>query len=202
MKKARYMGLCILIFIIIIICVVWFCRHSAESHSVKNNNEDTQSIIDVYSELYSHEFEPASVQIEDRLFGIWQAKEFVGWDNSREICWDGLYGDIIIFSEDAWGGPEYRPVYACYLADFEDMEQDLFLNIAWKDNRYEGCSGIVGIAVSSEKDNSRGAAQERKVLKFIIIEDDVIIETNESYFRLEKVGEIEMNDLFENVSPQ
>ena len=161
--------------------------------------------MDDYSELYCHEFEPASVQIENRLFGIWQAKEFVGWDKSREICWDGLYGDIVIFSEDAWvlgGRPDYRPVYACYLADFEDMEQDLFLNIAWKDNRYEGCSGIVGMAVSSEKDNSRGSAQESKVLKFIIIEDDVIIETNESYFRLEKVGEIGLNDLFENVSPK
>lgn len=36
---------------------------------------------------------------------------------------------------------------------------------------------------------------------FGFMEDNIIIEANGSNFRLEKVGEIEMNDLFENEKP-
>lgn len=206
MKKKSIVGFSIIICIITILCGLYLkkIKHRIVSYSEKNNNEYTQNIIDDYSEKYHHEFELASAELESQLYGVWQAKEFVGWDNSREIQWDGLYGDVIIFSRDAWvygGHPGYKPVYACYSADFEDMRKDLFLNMAWKDNRYEGCAGFIGIAVSSEKNGNLGSAAEERILKFIFMEDNIIIEAYGSYFRLEKVGEIEMNDLFKNVKP-
>lgn len=169
------------------------------SKSEINNNEYTQSIIDDYSEKYGHEFGLASVELENQLYGVWQAKEFVGGDNSLRVYWDGFYNDIVIFSEDAWfygESPHYKPVYALYSADFEELKQ----NIEWKDNRYEDYTAIVGIAVSSEKNNNLGSTEQR-ILKFIIMEDHIIIERNGSYFRLEKVGEIDLNGLFENVKP-
>lgn len=206
MKRKNIVWLCIIICMISVLCGLYFKanQHKGVSHSEKNNNEYTQNMIDDYSEKYHHEFKPASAELESQLYGVWQAKEFVGWDNSREIQWDGLYGDIIILSRDAWvygGHPGYKPVYACYSADFEDMKKDSFLNIAWKDNRYEDCAGFIGIAVSSEKNRNLGPAVEERILKFIFMEDNIIIEANGSYFRLEKVGEIETNDLFENVMP-
>ncbi|MBD5530631.1 MAG: hypothetical protein HDQ98_00300 [Lachnospiraceae bacterium] len=185
------------------ICLVslLFCIRK-ESNSEKWNGVESQKVISDYERLYGCDFEVATNKFESEIYGIWQVKELVGWDRSSRYQWDGFYGDILIFCENAWisdGTPWYKPVYACYSAEMSELAAEEFLDITWVDERYENQNGILTIAVCTERNRKYGAALDHETFLFILTGDAIILEKNGSYWELEKVGEVKMTSDFLNV---
>ena len=128
------------------------------SNSERYNSEAVSAIINECAEKYYHPFTLATAELEDKLYGVWQAKEFVGYVPSSKYQWEGMLGNVIVFLENAliYGGTSYfNPVYAYYETCAEDMEKDDFLDIAGTDGRYEGQDAIVMLAVCVEENGER-----------------------------------------------
>ncbi|MCM1500242.1 MAG: hypothetical protein NC124_17405 [Clostridium sp.] len=199
MKK----GLIYVIITLFCVCalLILLFHSKRESNSEKWNEAESQEVISDYERLYRCDFEVATKKFENKIYGVWQVKDFVGWDRSSQYQWDGFYGDILIFCENAWisnGTPWYRPVYACYSTEIDELAAEEFLNITWADNRYDGRDGILTIAVCTEKNQKFGDALDYETFLFILADDVIIVEKNGSYWELEKVGDVEMNDTFSN----
>ncbi len=107
----------------------------------------------------------------------------------------------MIFCEKAWiedGTPWYQPVYACYTTNMNELED--LLKITWSDGRYEGKEMILTIGVCTERNKKFTDRWDGENILFILLDDVIVMESNGSYWELEKVGEIEMSDAFSNVS--
>ena len=172
-----------------------------ESNSEKWNTEECQEIIHDKEEAFGCDFTFATSEFEDKIQGIWQAKDFVGWDDSSRYQWDGFTGDVMIFCEMAWiedGTPWYQPVYVCYTTNMNELED--LLKITWSDSRYEGKEMILTIGVCAERNKNYPASRDGENILFILLEDVIVMENNGSYWELEKVGDIEMSDALSNVS--
>jgi len=203
MKKKQY-----IIFVSLLIILVClgkaeiFCEKTSESNSKKWCNEKIQCMITDYEKEHNCNLEFASEEFENWIQGIWQAKEFVGYDGDTEFPWDGLHGSVYIFCENAWiedGKPGYKPIYVCCTTTMEEIASEDLLNIEWVDSRYDNCDGTLVVAINSEKDNSFGSAVEEEKMEFIICGESLIMKRSNSYFELEKVGDIQMYEALENV---
>ncbi|MDE5696822.1 MAG: hypothetical protein K2I96_05335 [Lachnospiraceae bacterium] len=164
------------------------------SNSERYHNEEISAMINDYAERYQHSFTFASTEIEEQLYGVWQARGYAGHTRSSRYQWDGLWGDVVILCEGAliYGGtPCFNPVYACYKSCAEDLETDTFLDLEWVDGRYAGLDGIVILAVGREKDGERALGMP---YRFILMGEYLMIERGGSYFALEKVGIMEPYD--------
>lgn len=174
-----------------------------KSNSQKWDSETSREILSEYETKYQCSFETADKEVEEKLYGIWQVKEFVGWTSSNEVSFDGAIGKIFIFCEEAWidsGHPWFKPVYYCHRAGIEELSSEEFLNISWSDDRYNGQEGIYTIATYSEANRVLGDKYLYKPrLRLIIFGEALVMERSESYFELEKIADIHMNDKFENV---
>ncbi len=187
----------------VFLVILLFYYNRKESNSEKWDGTESQEVISDYESLYGCDFEIATRKFENKIYGIWQVKDLVGWDSSSRYQWDGFYGDILIFCENAWisnGTPWYKPVYACYSAGMSELASEQFLNITWVDNRYDDQIGILTIAVCTERNQNFGNALDHETFSFILSGDVMIMEKNGSYWELEKVGELEMTSDFSNVS--
>ena len=174
----------------------------AKSNSQKWDSGTSREILSEYETKYQCSFEAADKEVEEKLYGIWQVKELVGWTSSNEISFDGGIGGIVIFCEEAWiddGTPWFKPVYYCHRADVEELSGEDFLNISWSDDRYSGQEGIYIIATYSEENRVMEDKYLKPRLRLIIFGDTLVMEMNESYFELEKIADIHMNDKFTNV---
>lgn len=164
------------------------------SNSERYSGEEVNARIDEYAEQYQHSFTLASAEIEERLYGVWQARGYAGHTRSSRYQWDGLWGDVVIFCESAMiygGAPYLNPVYACYESSAKDMEADAFLDLEWTDRHYEGLDGIVILAVGREKDGELAVGMPYRL---ILMGEHLMIERGGSYFVLEKVGMMELYD--------
>ena len=198
MKKKEYILLAI-VMIAIFLLGLFEMKSTQLSNSEKWNNEECWNILSNYTSQFPCDFEVATKEIEQRIYGVWQVKEFVGYDNSTQYQWDGYDGDIFIFDQKAWidgGIPEYKPVYYCYTADISQLSTEAFLDVTWTDGSYEDKEGILTIAICSQKNEKFGSAVDVEALKFIICEDVLIMEKNGSYFKLERVGQVQMLEIF------
>ncbi|MDE7207646.1 MAG: hypothetical protein K2N90_10900 [Lachnospiraceae bacterium] len=172
-----------------------------ESNSEKWITEECQKIIHDKEEAFGFDFTLAASEFEDKIQGVWQVKEFVGWDDSSRYQWDGFYGDIVIFCEKAWiedGSPWNQPVYACYTAKVNELEDPL--RITWSDNRYKGKKAVLTMGVCTERNKKFSESRDGETILFLLIDDVIVMERNGSYWELEKVGDIEMSDALSNVS--
>lgn len=199
-KKLFYV---IIVFTCVFLAILFFYYNRKESNSEKWDGTESQEVISDYESLYGCDFEIATREFENKIYGIWQVKDFVGWDSSSRYQWAGFYGDILIFCENAWisdGTPWYKPVYACYSAGMSELASEQFLNITWADDRYDDQNGILTIAVCTERNQNFGDALDHETFSFILSGDVIIMEKNGSYWELEKVGELEMTGDFSNGS--
>ena len=192
---------CAAIALFFVCLAILFFYKKQESNSEKWDGTESQEVISDYERLYGCDFDVATRKFENELYGVWQVKEFVGWEGSGRYQWDGFYGDILIFCENAWisnGTPWYKPVYACYSAGMSELASEKFLNITWVDSRYDDQDGILVAAVCTERNRKFGAALDGETFLFILTDDAIVMEKNGSYWELEKVGEVEMNSTFSN----
>ena len=194
--------LCLMIALSCVCMVILLFCNRKESNSKKWDGTESQEVISDYERLYSCNFEVATRKFENEIYGIWQVKDLVGWDSSSKYQWDGFYGDILIFCENAWisnGIPWYKPVYACYSAGMSELASEDFLNITWGDSRYDEQEGVLTVAVCTERNRNFGGALDYETFLFILADDAIILEKNGSYWELEKVGEVKMTSDFLNV---
>lgn len=200
--EKKYFGKLLLAIIMITIFLLGLLgmKGTQLSNSEKWDNEECRNILLNHASQFPCDFEVASKEIERRIYGVWQVKEFVGYDNSTQYQWDGYEGDIFIFDKNAWidgGVPEYKPVYYCYTANISQLSTEDFLDVTWTGESYEDKEGILTIAVCSQKNKKFSSAVDVETLKFIICGDVLIMEKNGSYFKLERVGQVQMSDGFE-----
>lgn len=177
-----------------------------ESNSQKWANAQSQNIISQYAAATGYTFETATKEFEQKIQGVWQVKEYVGWDKSLKAQWDGYQGDLFLFCENAWVDDAvawFQPVYACHTAPMSEIAQNEYFNIQWVDDRYDNRDGILTAAVCTERnkkiDTLYGDQWGSDSFLFIVLDDVIVMERNGSYWELEKVGEVEMSDAFENV---
>lgn len=200
----KRMKICAIIALFLACLTILFFYHSRrKSNSEKWDGPESQEVISEYESLYGCDFEAATKTFENEIYGVWQVKDLVGWDGSGRYQWDGFYGDVLIFCENAWisdGTPWYKPVYACHSAGMSELASEAFLNITWVDGRYDDRDGILAVAVCTERNRNFGEALENETFLFILTDDAMIVEKNGSYWELEKVGQVEMNRAFSNVS--
>lgn len=172
------------------------------SNSAKWNNAISKKVISDHETALGCNFEIIEKEYEDKLQGIWQVKEFVGWDASTRYQWDGFYGRIFIFSENAWiedGTPYFKPVYVCSAVQMNEIAAEDFFNIKWIDDRYENKEGLLTLGVCIERDKTFGEAMDGQHILFVLLDDTIIMERNDSYWELKKVGDAILSDSFENV---
>ncbi len=125
-----------------------------ESNSQKWANAQSQNIISQYAAATGYDFETATKEFEQKIQGVWQVKEFVGWDKSLKAQWDGYQGDLFLFCENAWVDDAvawFQPVYACRTATMSEIAQNEYFNIQWTDDRYENRDGILTAAVCTQR---------------------------------------------------
>lgn len=107
-----------------------------------------------YAAATGYDFETATKEFEQKIQGVWQVKEFVGWDKSLKAQWDGYQGDLFLFCENAWVDDAvawFQPVYACRTATMSEIAQNEYFNIQWTDDRYENRDGILTAAVCTQR---------------------------------------------------
>ena len=175
-----------------------------ESNSQKWENEKSQEILAEYESQYQRNLEVATKEIEEKLYGIWQVKENVGWTSSDRISYDGGIGEIYIFCEETWirwQEPCFKPVYYYCRTDQEELSSKNFLNTSWTDDRYEDQEAIYILATYSEVNKADVAGDKywKPQLQLIFFGDTLVVENSRSYFEMEKIADIQMNDKFVNV---
>ena len=79
-------------------------------------------------------------------------------------------------------------------------ELEDLLKITWSDNRYKDKEMILTIGVCAERNKKFSDRWDGENILFILLDDVIVMESNGSYWELEKVGDIEMSDAFSNVS--
>ena len=179
---------------------------SVQSKSERYCNESVKNLIESYETEYHHLFVPATSQMETYLHGIWQIKKCVGETEPSDFSDRKVVSDIIVFCENAWilnGIPSFQPVYYYYESCVEDLEKSVLSdNLKWEDNEYKKMKGKVIIGIQTEKNESFGSSHGlSEPIKLIMIENVLMIEDEGKYYELEKIGEVEMNDMFSNVKP-
>lgn len=173
-----------------------------ESNSQKWENETSREILAENEDQYQREFEVATKEIEAKLSGMWQVKEYVGWTSSDRVSYDGGIGSIYIFCEEAWidwNDPWYKPVYYYCRTDMEELSSENFLNTSWTDDRYEDQEVIYILATYSEANKVRRDDYRKPRLQLIFFGDTLVVENSRSYFEMKKIADIQMNDKFVNV---
>lgn len=185
-------------FIVLFISIKENAAFDVELEDGERNNKpwNIKAYQDSISEYYNCDFEILTEKMQDRLYGIWQAKEIVGWVRTSRYQYDGI-GHIYIFCEDAWidcGRPYFEPVYFGYTADIDELSSEDCLNIHWTDERYK--NGTLVIAPSAER--MRGEDWQ-PMLKFIIFDNVLVLEESGTYFELKKMAEINMKGNLENL---
>lgn len=173
-----------------------------ESNSQKWENETSREILAEYEDQYQREFEVATKEIEEKLSGMWQVREYVGWTSSDRVSYGGGIGSIYIFCEDAWvhwNDPWYKPVYYYCRTDMEELSSENFLNTSWTDDRYEDQEVTYILATYSEANKVRGDDHWKPRLQLIFFGDTLVVENSRSYFEMKKIADIKMNDKFVNV---
>lgn len=173
-----------------------------DSNSQKWENETSREILAEYEDQYQREFEVATKEIEEKISGMWQAKEFVGWTSSDRGSYDGGIGSIYIFCEEAWirwNAPWFKPVYYYCRTDMEELSSENFLNTSWTDDRYEDQEVIYILATYADANKVRRDDYWKPRLQLIFFGDTLVVENSRSYFEMKKIADIQMNDKFVNV---
>jgi len=157
---------------------------------------DSKDIIVGCEAEYGCEFEILDKETETDLQGIWQVKELVGWKTEMRYQWDGLCGDVFVFVDNAWvdsGTPWYEPIYLSYRASMEELAAEDLLKVTWMDERYEGQEAVLVVGVCTERNQKFGSAMDGQRLEFIVCGEKIIMGRNNSYFEMEKVGDVQMS---------
>ncbi len=204
MKKKIYKWFVVTVTIsIAIILIHRIYSQSGQSNSKKWNNENTQELLEEYENMYNLAFMLATNDVEKELSGIWQVRDVVGYNaDTARYQWNGYSGDIVLFVDEAWiknGVPYFCPVYACCNMYIEEMSMNDHLNISWVDDRYEGMEGTVIVGISTEKNRKFGSSVGFQTIVLIRVNNNLIIESNGSFFEMEKVGEVKMYNTFINI---
>ena len=165
-----------------------------------------RSVINYYEVRYHHSFIPVTTEIEKDLYGVWQIKECVGVMEKSDSQGEGVVGDMIIFSENAWisnGIPSFKPVYVYYELDAEDVKPDSFLgNVIWINGWDADWNGKVIAGIETEKNAKYGLGhQQEEPIKMIMTDDSLIIEQGGLYFKTQKMGTVEWYQSLKNVEP-
>ena len=176
------------------------------SNSERYYNEEVRSVINYYEVRYHHSFIPVTTEIEKDLYGVWQIKECVGVMEKSDSQGEGVVGDMIIFSENAWisnGIPSFKPVYVYYELDAEDVKPDSFLgNVIWINGWDADWNGKVIAGIETEKNAKYGLGhQQEEPIKMIMTDDSLIIEQGGLYFKTQKIGTEEKYQSLKNVEP-
>ena len=176
------------------------------SNSEKYFNKDVGAIISHYEAEYHHSFTSATAEMEEELYGVWQVKECIGLMGESDSRGEGMVGDMIIFSPNAWissGIPSFNPVYVCYESCAEAVKADRFLgNIIWLCRWDADWNGKVIAGIETEKNAKYGSGhQQDEPFKMIMTDDCLIIERGGYYFEMQKVGEVEWHQSLLNVEP-
>lgn len=173
---------------------------SVQSNNERYCDESVKNLIESYETEYQHLFVPATSQMEAYLHGIWQIKKCVGETEPTDFSDKKVVSDIIVFCENAWilnGIPSFHPVYYYYESGVEDLEKSVL-----SDNEYKKVKGKVIIGIQTEKNESFGSSYGlSEPIKLMMIENVLMIEEEGKYYELEKIGEVEMNDMFSNIKP-
>ena len=196
--KKKIAVYCIFLSIVIVMTTIIFvnmhCR-DRESVSRLNHNERTILVTSDLEAQYGHTFKLASRETEKKIYGIWQADDIIGYDNTARYQGDGLRGSIVVFYEDAFiysGTSWHKPVFAYYQELIEDMSSDPFLNLTCLEDMTAKSIGTVIVVLNAEPNRKYGSAFSDEQLKLIIIDDVLIMESQSSYFKLTKIGEVKM----------
>jgi len=188
MRKS-VIGCCVCLFLVaVFVSAVNLWSYNGKSNSEKNNNERTTAKIVDFETKYGYGLKLATKEIEKRTYGIWQANDCFGYDNSTKIQGDGILGHSVVFNAKAFIDMDIswsKPVFAYYTESVKDMETDSFLHLTCLDDRYAQSEGIVIIVMNSIPTNY-GAVSVDNQLTLIIINNMLIMESQESYWKLTK----------------
>lgn len=157
-------------------------------------------------ELYDHLFMPATTEMDKDLYGVWQIKECVGIMEGSDSLGEGMVGDMIIFSENAWisdGIPSFEPVYIYSESCAGEVKTDRFFeNVIWINGWDADWNGKVIAGIETEKNAKYGSGhRQQEPFKMIMTDDSLVIEKVGVYFKTQKVGEVEWYQSLLNVEP-
>lgn len=169
-------------------------------------NKETGSFIKHHTAKYHHSFIPATTEMEKNLYGVWQIKECVGIMGGSDFRGEGMVGDMIIFSENAWisdGIPSFEPVYVYYESCAGEVKTDSFFeNVVWINGWDADWNGKVIAGIETEKNAKYGSGhRQEEPFKMIMTDDSLVIEKGGVYFKTQKVGEVEWYQSLLNVEP-
>jgi len=183
-------------------CVLLFIIMSLSSCQINNDNnsdiniEWTTAVLSELEEEYGHVFSLDTKEFEENIYGTWQAKDgLFGYDNSVRYHSEAFLGKIITFDEDILiynGTPWHRPTYAYYLTSVENMATDPFLRLTCLDDTYAKSDGAVITALNAASSENNMPYASNMRIKLIIIDDMLIIESDSTYYKLTKIGDINM----------
>lgn len=75
----------------------------------------------------------------------------------------------------------------------EELAAEDLLKVTWMDERYEGQEAVLVVGVCTERNNKFGSAMDGQRLEFIVCGEKIIMGRNNSYFEMEKVGDVQMS---------
>lgn len=167
-----------------------------ESNSQKWNSTVCQDIITQYSKEYHLEFDIATKDIEDKVYGVWQGKDIVGWDR-LDGCHGLGVGDIYIFSQAGWieGNLMFQPVYYYYTARIEELSSGDILNAVWADKNYEKQEAvfIIGVDIRGAEKRTPVDKEYSHAVKILLVGDKLVLQNYYGDFiEMEKVADVEI----------
>lgn len=200
------------VFIIVIIITILLIGKTGASHSESyKNNAQIAAIVDEYSKEYRHEFQLASKEIEQRLYGKWQMvdSDTLGYSLKYDVTSGALEEGKLDVSEEEFCilrlGPvlknvdgqslstgEFKyypevfknPVFACYQETLGQMKQDDFLdNFSGIKDMDPDTEGTVVIAMGLPSDAPD--QYEDTLVRFMIINKEVIAVNQSGFFKLQ-----------------
>lgn len=190
-KLIPFIPLTVLIFIAVMFINGKTTMSNSESY---RDNKLISALINEYSVEYDHDFELATKEIEQILYGKWQVGDTIGFSLKYDITGGALDNGSIEISKEHFirltqSGlkHEYKnPVFMYYNETLQQMAKDELLA------NYSGIEGIksdtmgtviVAIAISPYSLNE----YEFMATKFIIIKNYVIAEDANSFYQLQRI---------------
>lgn len=106
-------------------------------------------------------------------------KECVGIMEGSDSRGEGMVGDMIIFSENAWicdGIPSFDPVYVYYESCAGEVKHDHFFeNVVWINGWDADWNGKVIAGIETEKNTKYGSGYwQEEPLKMIMTDDSLV----------------------------
>ncbi len=190
MKKRLFRGGVLVVFL-------FMAAASAYALSEKEDSTICQDIISQYSKAYHLEFDIATKDIEDKIYGVWQGKDVVGWDRLSG-CYGSGVGDIYIFSQAGWidgAWPMFQAVYYYHTARIEELSSEDILNAAWADKNYakQEAVFIIGVDIRGTEKRSPVDNEYSHVVKMLLVGDKLVLQNYYGdYLEMEKVADVEI----------